>query len=76
MLAAGFDVARELVAALRAVPAGAGELAGITTLPGMTIARLLGHSAHAARDWFTRLWRVLRPAMLKREAVPPRIWSC
>ncbi len=76
MLAAGFDASRELIAALRTVPAREGELCGITTLPGVTIARHLGHSAHAARDWFTALWRVLRPAMLKREAVTPRIWSC
>jgi len=76
MLAAGVDASRDLIAALRAVPARGGELCGITTLPGVTIARHLGHSAHAARDWFTKLWRVLRPAMLGREAVVPRIWSC
>ena len=76
MLAAGFDASRDLIGALRAVPPGEGELCGITTLPRVTIARYLGHSAHAARDWFTNLWRVLRPVMLEREAVPPRIWSC
>lgn len=80
LLAAGFDAGsvagRELLAALRAVPARQGELCGITTLPGITIARHLGHSAHAARAWFTNLWCVLRPAMLAREALPPRIWSC
>jgi len=80
MLAAGFDAGsdtgRDLIAALRAVPAREEDLVGITTLPQMIIARYLGHSAHAARDWFTNLWRVLRPVMLEREAVPPRIWSC
>jgi len=76
MLAAGFDASRNLIGALRAVPARSDHVAGITTLPRMTIARILGHSAHAARDWFTDLWRVLRPAMLQRVAQPPRIWSC
>ena len=76
MLAAGFDASRALIASLRAVPAGKGDLAGITTLPQVTIARYLGHSAHPARDWCTNLWRVLRPAMLQREALPPRIWAC
>lgn len=76
MLAAGFDASRALIAALRAVPARKDELTGITNLPYVTIARYLGHSAHAARDWFTNLWRVLRPAMLEREALPPRIWAC
>ena len=76
MLATGFDASRDLIAALRAVPAREDDLVGITTLPRVTIARYLGHSAHAARDWFTNLWRVLRPVMLEREAVPPRIWSC
>lgn len=76
MLAAGVDASRDLIAALRVVPARKDELTGITTLPRVTIARYLGHSAHAARDWFTDLWRVLRPAMLQREGMPPRIWSC
>ncbi|MBW6107246.1 urease accessory protein, partial [Pseudomonas aeruginosa] len=25
--------------------------------------------------WLIELWRLLRPALLGREAVPPRIWS-
>lgn len=76
MLAAGFDASRDLIAALRSVTVGEQDLAGLTTLPQVAIARYLGHSAHAARDWFTRLWRVLRPVMLERDAQPPRIWSC
>ena len=28
-----------------------------------------------ARAWLIDLWRLLRPELLGREAVPPRIWS-
>ncbi|EVT88828.1 hypothetical protein Z046_27485 [Pseudomonas aeruginosa VRFPA09] len=31
--------------------------------------------ATRARAWLIELWRLLRPALLGREAVPPRIWS-
>jgi urease accessory protein len=39
------------------------------------VARYLGHSSEAARHWFVELWRVLRPALIGREAQPPRIWN-
>jgi urease accessory protein len=44
-------------------------------LPGLLIARYLGHSSEAARAWFSQLWHLLRPALLGREAIPPRIWN-
>ncbi|QJR15437.1 urease accessory protein UreD [Usitatibacter palustris] len=46
----------------------------ITRLPGVVVARYLGTRSDAAREWFTRLWTVLRPAILQREAIEPRIW--
>jgi len=48
---------------------------GLTALPGLLIARYLGHHSEAARHWLTQLWTLLRPALLNREAVPPRIWN-
>ena len=47
----------------------------ITLLPGILLARYLGGSTEAARRYFVALWRVLRPALLGREAIEPRIWG-
>jgi len=47
----------------------------VTLLPGMLLARYLGGSSEAARRYFAALWRVLRPALLGREATEPRIWQ-
>ena len=53
---------------------GEGE-GGVTALPGMVIARYRGASTEAVRDWFHQLWARLRPTVLGRDAVAPRIWS-
>ncbi|RKS21263.1 urease accessory protein [Pseudomonas sp. WPR_5_2] len=47
----------------------------LTQLPGLLVARCLAGEALLARGWLIELWRLLRPALLGREAVPPRIWS-
>lgn len=47
----------------------------VTQLPGLVMARCLADEALHARAWLIDLWRLLRPELLGREAVPPRIWS-
>lgn len=47
----------------------------ITQLPGLVVARCLAEEALHARAWLIELWKLLRPALLGREAVAPRIWS-
>ncbi|MBA1377503.1 urease accessory protein UreD [Pseudomonas brassicacearum] len=47
----------------------------LTQLPGLLVARCLASEALLARGWLIELWRLLRPALLGREAMPPRIWS-
>lgn len=47
----------------------------LTQLPGLLVARCLASEALLARGWLIELWRLLRPALLGREAIPPRIWS-
>lgn len=47
----------------------------VTLLPGILLARYLGGSSEAARRYFTALWRILRPALLGRDAIEPRIWQ-
>ena len=47
----------------------------LSQLPGLLVARCLASEALQARAWLIELWRLLRPALLGREAVPPRIWN-
>ncbi|MDA7084999.1 urease accessory protein UreD [Pseudomonas sp. SA3-5] len=47
----------------------------LSQLPGLLVARCLAAEALQARAWLIDLWRLLRPALLGRPAVPPRIWS-
>ncbi|MCY7263672.1 urease accessory protein UreD [Pseudomonas protegens] len=47
----------------------------LSQLPGLLVARCLASEALQARAWLIDLWRLLRPALLGREAVPPRIWN-
>ena len=75
LLATG-DIAPSLLADCRATAAAeAGARLGITALPGLLVARYLGHSSEAARHWFVALWRHLRPALLGVPAQTPRIWN-
>ena len=62
------------LAACRDCTAAQGE-GGITRLPEVTVARYRGASTAAARTYFASLWNVLRPIVIGRAAVPPRIWS-
>jgi urease accessory protein len=47
----------------------------LTQLPGLLVARCLADEALHARAWLIECWKLLRPALLGREAVLPRIWS-
>ena len=47
----------------------------LSQLPGVLVARCLASEALHARAWLIDLWRLLRPELLGRDAVPPRIWS-
>jgi urease accessory protein len=69
------EAAGGLLAACREVPPGEAGLCGITRLPGVLIARWLGDSSEDARNYFTALWMLLRPAMKNAAAQLPRIWS-
>jgi len=67
------EIDSQLLERCRALPhAVRGDL---TQLPGLLVARCLASEALLARAWLIDLWRLLRPALLGREALPPRIWS-
>ncbi len=57
-------------------PGGRDSRVGVTTLPRVLLARYLGHSSQDAFAWFTAIWTVLRPALLRRPATAPRLWAC
>lgn len=71
MLAAAPGLTTAIVNQCRKV---APEPVAITLLPGVLVARYLGDSSEEAKHSFGRIWAVLRPALLAREAVEPRIW--
>lgn len=48
---------------------------GVTQMKSLLVARYLGHSSDNARHWMRHCWQHIRPALLDRPAVPPRIWA-
>ena len=66
----------ELIAGLRGVTTDADPDAktGVTQIRSLLVARYLGHSSAAARAWVSECWQLLRPALLDRPAMVPRIW--
>ncbi|HVB49716.1 MAG TPA: urease accessory protein UreD [Burkholderiales bacterium] len=73
LLAAAPSIDDYVLAGCRSLHPHTGEGA-VTRLPGLLVARYLGASSESARNWFIALWRVLRPALVGREAIEPRIW--
>ena len=73
-LAAAPGLDTGLIAACRRSKPSSGE-AAMSLLPGVLVARYLGSSSESARIYFSALWRVLRPALVGREALEPRIWK-
>ena len=68
--------AAQLSACRDVAPPLAESMVGITRVPGVMIARYLGDSTEDALRWFTRVWAVLRPALLGKVVCPPRVWAC
>lgn len=76
VLAAGMATPTETLAACRAASSNeTGAQWGVSALPQVFVARYLGHSAEAARQWFIELWRHLRPVFIGRDMGVPRIWN-
>jgi urease accessory protein len=48
---------------------------GVTHMKSVIIARHLGNNSEVARRVMLAAWQVLRPALLDRDAVIPRIWN-
>jgi len=71
-------IADDLLVACRGIApdsTGGVVVGAVTRLPGVLVARCRGDSPETARRWFTALWALVRPALIGRAAVPPRIWN-
>jgi urease accessory protein len=64
---AHIELVRELVAE--------SPYAAVTLVDGVLVLRALAPQAEAIRNLFIAAWRLLRPGIVGREAVLPRIWS-
>jgi urease accessory protein len=69
------EITAELMEACRNLAEHSQVCGDVTQLPGLVVARCLAKEALHARAWLIELWKLLRPALLGREAVAPRIWS-
>jgi urease accessory protein len=50
-------------------------LAAVSLVDGVLVLRALAPQAEAVRNLFIAAWRALRPGVIGREAVNPRIWA-
>jgi urease accessory protein len=48
---------------------------GLTLLGDVFVCRYLGHSTEQARKLFVAIWQAIRPMLIGKEAVLPRIWA-
>jgi len=67
---------KELVAQLREkiMTAQAETKISITDINGLLVIRYLGSHAQQCKQLFITLWQVLRPLLLDKTAIQPRIW--
>lgn len=69
-------VDENLVMAVRSVLGSPRDgLASVSSLGELLVVRALGRSVETVRGELVRAWQLLRPALLWRSAVPPRVWA-
>ncbi len=72
LLVAGKSITPTALTALRET---LGPQVGITQMKTILVVRHLSDSSEVARELMMRAWQALRPLLLGREAVVPRIWN-
>jgi len=75
LIAVGMPVSPDVLAAVRGIGVPAGAVFGATHMKSLVVVRLLCGDSEAARRIMLAAWQLLRPAMLGRDAVVPRIWN-
>lgn len=74
LVAAG-AVPAEILEACREIAPRENNLYGVTALPQIFAARFVGDYVEHAREYFEKLWQVLRPWYANVDMQRPRIWS-
>ena len=76
LIAAGKTLPASVLSDIRADIAADGDhLFGVTQTKGVLVARHLGDDSETARRLMLTVWRRVRPHLLDRKAVTPRIWQ-
>jgi urease accessory protein len=75
--AAAVEGVRALAAAASSAVTSGGDLGAVTVVGDgdALVARFLGGDAERARTFLHDAWRLVRPTLLGRAAVPPRVWA-
>lgn len=73
LVAFGAQFDASLLARCREIAPATGS-GGVTLVSRALVCRYLGSSSEAGREWLVRMWQLLRPLVLGREAQLPRIW--
>ena len=77
LIAVGKNMSAAFLTQLReesAAMAGDGR-SGATLMKQVLVLRYLGHSSESARQWLMHAWQRIRPELIGRDAVIPRIWN-
>lgn len=78
LIAAGKVLPSAVISGLReslAETANANDVCGVTQMKMLTVVRCLTDSSERAKQIITQAWQVLRPAVMERTALIPRIWN-
>ncbi|PHV35456.1 urease accessory protein [Janthinobacterium sp. BJB312] len=75
LIAIGAPISAAVLAAVREIAVPVGAAFGATHMKSLVVVRLLCGDSEAARRIMLAAWQLLRPAMLGRDAVVPRIWN-
>lgn len=51
-----------------------GEMVAVSLMENVLAIRYLGHSAESCRRYFLSAWRILKPLLMERHFIEPRIW--
>jgi urease accessory protein len=72
LIAVGKQLPASVISALREEQQG---MFGVTQMKSVLVVRYLGESSEIARQVMQRAWALIRPALIGKEAVVPRIWN-
>lgn len=60
---------------VKLIEQGASKFSGTTLIDGLLVVRALGISSEILKQQLIEIWQILRPELLDRTAVLPRIWA-